>query len=243
MTNKKRERIDVRELIRRLESDPEYQKKIAEMERKDPRYYAALREEDAQVCAALREVGVEVDSVYDLLEWKKNPDVAIPVLLEWLTRCKVRRIKEGVIRALGGPRAGKEVVRALIAVLDDCVAKKEPELCWVLGNAISIAAEPRDFDELLRLVRDPRYGDARQMLAMALGRKGAKNKEVAMETLVALLDDPVVQGHALTGLRYLRMEASRAAIEPLLSHEKAWIRKGARGALAALDKARSSSKR
>ena len=94
------------DLMRNLKSDPEYLYRQAEKEKRHQQYHAAADKEDAQVCAALREKGVEVDSIYDLLEWKKNPDAAVPVLLEWLARSKVRNIKEGIIRALGRRRAG-----------------------------------------------------------------------------------------------------------------------------------------
>jgi hypothetical protein len=182
-----------------------------------------------------------VESVYDLLNVKKLPPEAIPVLVEWLPRARTPRIKEGIVLALGRRKAGKEVMRALIAALEEALDKMNPGLRSALGNSICIAAQPEDFEELLRLTRDRRYGSAREMLAIALGKHAGKHKDVAMKALIELLDDPLVHGHAVTGLRHLGMEGSRAAIERMLTHQKGWIRKEARAALAKLDKRKARS--
>lgn len=84
------------------------------------------------------------------------------------------------------------------------------------------------FEEIVQLVQDKKHGKAREMLAMALGKM--KNPK-AVDVLMSLLNDEVVVGHALIGLRKLKAGKARTLIEPLLHHPKAWVRKEAKHAL------------
>ncbi len=53
--------------------------------------------------------------------------------------------------------------------------------------------------------------------------------------LTELLDDPVVGGHAVAALRKLKVPAARAGLERMLDDDRAWVRKEAQRALAALN--------
>ena len=97
-------------------------------------------------------------------------------------------------------------------------------------------------EDLIRLTLEKKHGSARQMIAIAVGKNARRDqakRDQALEALLSVLDDPVIQGHALTGLRHLNDERARAAIEGFLDHAKAWIRKEAKHALTKLDKAAS----
>ncbi|MEN3121855.1 HEAT repeat domain-containing protein [Janibacter terrae] len=66
-------------------------------------------------------------------------------------------------------------------------------------------------------------------------RLRAVNSPEAGEVLTELLDDPVVGGHAVAALRKLKVPAARAGLERMLDDDRAWVRKEAQRALAALN--------
>ena len=54
---------------------------------------------------ALRSAGVEVDSIYDLVNTAASYSAVIPLLIQLLPTLRERRIREGVVRA--APLHGK----------------------------------------------------------------------------------------------------------------------------------------
>jgi hypothetical protein len=68
---------------------------------------------------------------------------------------------------------------------------------WTIGGALEVLADDSSFDELAELARDRRYGMARQMIVLGLGR--SKRPE-AVEVLVGLVDDPEVEGQPVKAL-------------------------------------------
>lgn len=230
------------ELMAEIQADPKLRERQAHANDRQDRVKETLKAEDDAVCKSLREIGIRAYSVYDLLKRRANCVEATPVLIQWLPLAQSPRIKEGIVRALSHRQAGKEAAEALIVAFEEEADKKtcDEGLKWAIGNAISEAADATMTEDLTRLLVDKKYGSARQMLAIALGRNARKDRatrERALEVLLSLLDDPIVQGHAVIGLRHLNDEGARAALEGFVDHEKAWIRKEAKHALAKLDKA------
>jgi HEAT repeat protein len=88
--------------------------------------------------------------------------------------------------------------------------------------------DPCYTSELAELARDRRYGKARQMIVLGLGRS---RRPEAVEVLVGLVDDPEVDGQAVKALGRLRAPAARAALESKRDDKRAWVRREARKAL------------
>jgi len=80
------------------------------------------------------------------------------------------------------------------------------------------------------LVRDSRYGRAREMLVLGLGRMPSDPR--ATRLLIELLRDDEVAGHALRALATMKAGVEPEIIEPLLKHREAWVRKEAKKVLA-----------
>jgi hypothetical protein len=115
---------------------------------------------------------------------------AIPALVAWLPQVTDRRVKEEIVRALTVPWARPAATGPMIDEFRRVDASVDPTgtgLRWVIGDALEVLADDSSFDELAELVRDPRYGKARQMVVLGLGR--SKRPE-AVEVLVGLVDDP-----------------------------------------------------
>ncbi len=184
----------------------------------------------------LAAVGYDVDSPWDFLNQDRRWDAAVPVLLRWLPLTEAPRDKEGIVRALSVPWARPEAVEPLIheyKAIPVPGTQREQSLRWAVGNALGVLWDDTCFDELVALVRDQRYGKAREMLALGLRR--SKRPE-ASEVLVDLLDDPDVDGHAADSLARRRLvpPRSRTALERLGEDHRPWVRKAARKGLAKL---------
>lgn len=195
--------------------------------------------EDKCVCDALRgEAGLEVSSIYDLVNTSIPYPKAIPVLLRLLPDVTDERIKEGVVRALTIKEArgiaAKPLIREFIQIPGyDPTSSLSVILKWAIANALSVVADDSVFEEIAELVRDKRHGKAREMLAVAMGNM--KDTQ-AVDVLIELMNDDEVAGHAIIALGKLKALRTRPYIERFLNHPKAWIRKEAKRALEKIDK-------
>jgi HEAT repeat protein len=99
---------------------------------------------------------------------------------------------------------------------------------WALGNGIEIMAIDDDFDVLARLARDRRYRRAREMIVLGLGKS---RRPEAVSTLLELVEDPDVDGHAILALAKIGSPRARSAFEAKLTDSRAWVRRAAARAL------------
>ncbi len=193
--------------------------------------------EDERVVTALREIGVDVESVYDLVNIPKTPEIAIPLLLELLPTVKEDDIKEGVVRALTEKSARGIAARPM---LDEFVAPNISDcLRWAIGSALSVVTDYEHVDEMLKLVTNAKYGAARQMVVDGLGR--FKKRPDIVDVLIDLLDDEDVSVHAMLSLRKLKATKARPKIIPLLKHERPLVRREATKTLKLFDKLEKKS--
>jgi hypothetical protein len=186
------------------------------------------------ILAELAAAGYRARSLADLRHSGVRYRDGVAVLLGWLQRVTDRKVKEEVVRALTVPWAKPAAARPMIEEfrrVDMSVDPTGTGLRWTIGNALDVLADDSVFDELVDLARDRRYGRARQMIVLGLGK--SKRPE-AVEVLVGLVDDPDVDGHAVKALGKLKAPAARAVLERKLNDQRAWVRGEARRALAKL---------
>jgi len=106
-------------------------------------------------------------------------------------------------------------------------------LIWTLGESFrrilkrkkALRSSTEFWSRIEAVGSDPRFGKGRESFTMLLGQYGGRGR---VPTLLRLLDDPQVQGHALYSLRLLRAAEARARAEELLASPKAWVRAEAR---------------
>jgi hypothetical protein len=204
--------------------------------RSNPAFLAREREREAQqqanreayasaarpVLEELRSLGFAVDSVRDLRVQGKPYPRAVPVLLAWLPRIADRYVKEDIIRTLSVPWAHPEAAPALLRELKEST---DESLRWVIGNALEVVADESSFDDLRGLANDRSLGRAREMLVLAMGKLHDRR---VVPTLIGLLADDELVGHALVALRRSKASVDPAVISPLTSHPKEWVRNEAR---------------
>lgn len=192
-----------------------------------------LDREQSLVTSALREAGLEVESVYDLVNDRRSFTGAVDPLLRLLPSLKHPRIKEGVVRALTDPAARGKAAKPLVRELRRAMADGDELYAWTVGNALRVVADDSVFEDLLELAQDKRLGGGRETVVESLG--GFKERPEALTVLVDLLKDEDVAGHAIVALRRLRARTASQAIAPLLEHKKAWVRREAKKAMRVLD--------
>jgi HEAT repeat protein len=183
----------------------------------------------------LHAAGVPVRDVWDLVNAKVQYRAAIPVLIDWLGHVAERvpepdrpKLTEALARALTVPAARPAAGPVLIDAFRRVSDPTGMGLRWVIGNALSVAADDSVFDEMAALAQDRGYGKARQMIVQGLGR--SKDPR-AVPLLIGLLEDDDVAAHAISALARLRPAAARQPVESMLSHPQALVRSEARKAL------------
>ncbi|MGK9232678.1 hypothetical protein KXS07_12850 [Inquilinus limosus] len=183
----RREPITADELMRRLEADPEWIARRAERDRLHEERTTALRENEAPLIAALRNVGVDVRSAWLLNDKHPNYHSAIPVLLDHLDREYLDRIREGIARSLGSPEARQLAWDKVLSVLQQLRSTPQSDFRDGLVAAVSGMARSADLPKLIELVADPALGQSRLLLISKLSR--SKQPE-ALAILEKLKDDP-----------------------------------------------------
>jgi HEAT repeat protein len=184
----------------------------------------------------LAEVGLAVESPWDLVNSRRSYRAAIPVLLDWLERADAEvppreraKFREALVRGLAVKEA--RGVAAPVLLREFRRADASFDYRWAVGNALEVVADDAVFDDVVELARDPSFGRDRQMVVLALARM--KNPQ-AVEVLTELLDDDAVAGHAVIALGRLKAAQARPAIERFLEHPQPWVRKEAKKALGKL---------
>lgn len=188
--------------------------------------------EEGPILASLREVGYDVGSLAELRHSGVRYRKAIPVLVAALPQVAESKTLMEVVRVLSVPWAKPAATKPLIDLFRRVDDPTGLGVRWAAGNALDVTWSDDYFDELVGLARDRSFGRSREMLVLGLAR--SKRAEAA-DVLVDLLDDPDVNGHAVKALRKVKTHAARVGLERMLGDDRAWVRKEAQRALAALD--------
>jgi hypothetical protein len=128
----------------------------------------------------LRAAGLPIGDLWELVNAKAQYKAAIPVLIDWLRNVERRvpgpdqtRVREGLVRALSVPAARPGAAPVLIEEFRNASDHSETGLGWIVGNALSVVADDSVFGEIAVLAQDPRYGKARQMIVLRLGKRSS----------------------------------------------------------------------
>ncbi len=199
----------------------------------------SVAEENQKICHDLSQLGIELNSIYDLLKWTDQEYWdGIPILIEWLDKVETNRIREGIVRSLTLRKAPKEVIDAIIYHFRKYAKSSnyKPLTGWAFGNAIGEVATSKQLEEVISLVEDETLEDARQMMVIGLGKIGKKAATHTFPVLVKLLEEPGVQGHAIAALGYLGDVRAIEYVPPFLEHKMKWIAKEAAKTIRKLEK-------
>jgi HEAT repeat protein len=82
----------------------------------------------------------------------------------------------------------------------------------------------RIFAPVRSLCFDKRFGKGRESFTMLLGQYGGTAQ---ISTLIRLLEDPEISGHAVHALRLLGASEAADSVRPFLESPKSWVKKEA----------------
>jgi hypothetical protein len=163
---KKRSGTTAAEIIAQLNADPKWVAAQEAEERDRVAHYQEVLRVEAPITKELRRVGVEVESVSDLVNTAEPYPEALPILVRHLTRAYPRDTRESIARALAVPGAvfaWNTVCRLFGTETDEAVKDG-------LAVALSGMCDEEHLDELIELAANRKYGPSRILLLGALER-------------------------------------------------------------------------
>ena len=174
------------EFMKELEADPEYQAAQAEQEEETAKKDKEFADAEAPLVKALSEAGVEVDSIWDLVNDRSNDYAsAVPVLEEHLKDSSYPdRVREGIARSLSFRKAAS----AWPTIVDLYRSTTDSfDLQQGLAAAMAGTVTDETVDELVKEARQDAHGESRPTLLLGLRRL---KSPAAKEALESLVDDP-----------------------------------------------------
>lgn len=139
-------------------------------------------------------IGINITSIWDLVNTKAKYPHAITYLLKYLPMVTYERNKEGIIRALTVSEAKGVAIPVLLNEYLKLPKEKE-NLRWIIGNAVNVIATKNDVETIIPIVLDKENGPSRQMFVSALGKiKNEKIKNVLLQLIND--DDKVIRDEA-----------------------------------------------
>jgi HEAT repeat protein len=182
----------------------------------------------------LREAGHPVTDLWDLVNTRQPYPAAVPILIRWLDTLDPAEMTrqqgevEAAVRALAVPAARGKAAPRLIELFRSVDDPSGLGMRWAIGSTLEVVGDDSVADDLMALATDRKYGQARQMVVLGLGRLKSTRAE---DVLIDLLKDEDVVGHAAMALGNRRSERAAPAISGLLQHPKPWVRQEAMKAL------------
>lgn len=188
-------------------NDPEYQIVRKRLDEERERKSKSLTQNELPLLVDLRKAGIDIDSVWDLVQTKNDYKDAVPVLMEHITRPYYTRIQEGIARALATEEA-YPYWNTLMDMYRTTPAEPEflpEELDLPRGNlkiglalALSSLATVRDFDDVVSVLLNPDMGPSRIDFVFSVARSGHPE---TLDVLNGLVGDPYLGKEVV---RYLK---------------------------------------
>jgi len=180
-----RSRKTAGKFLAELNADPVWRAKMEQTEAAIRERQAAMRIAEEPLLADLRQVGIDVDSVWSLYKHRPYPS-AIHVLLDHIERPYPPEIRDGIARALAVPEASWAWER-----LQTLLYREPPvgqlRVKFALALAVVDVAPKGSIDRMLELSRDTSLGSSRLAFVAPLMRSRDPR---ALQTLEQLRDDP-----------------------------------------------------
>lgn len=211
------------EFMNELKDNVQYQEALRKKEEERIAFEKYLEADEFELLTELNSIGLNIYSVWDLVNTNVSYPEAIPILIKHLQKDYHERTKEGIVRALTVKDAKGKANCALISEYNMTPVEFE-SYRWAIGNAINMLITKEDIDSILKIVMNKDNGISRQMFVMALGKiKSEKTENV----LISLLDDNEVIAHALDALGKLKSKNAKEKITYLKNHPRVLVRKEA----------------
>jgi hypothetical protein len=163
---KRRSGMTAAEVLAQLSADPKWVAAQEAEERETDERCQEWARAEAPLVKELRRVGIDVESVSDLVSTAEPYPEALPVLLKHITRPYPPDIRQAIARSLAVP----EAVYAWSSVRRLFEKETEENVKDGLAVALSGMCDDEHLDELMRLAANRKYGPSRILLLGALER-------------------------------------------------------------------------
>ena len=193
-----------------LATDPAYQARIREQDRQFQEQLEKDRAEETALVADVRAVGIDIESVWDLVNRPNDYQPAYPVLVEHLGREYSAHLKEAIARALTVADAAEiawEPILAAFRAHGHRGPGDPPPLKFALGNALAKLMDEEHIAEALGLVTNPEHGESRARIVDFLG--DFNKRDDVRQALESLQNDRDVATEARKALRRKRRRRKR----------------------------------
>jgi hypothetical protein len=145
---------------------------------------AALRQQEKPLLDELSEVGLDVESVWDLVNTSASYGEGVHILVKHLAKPYHRRNKVGIVRALAVKEAKGIASDAIISEYKR-TPQEDDGFRWTFGNTMRVIATEQDLDALVQIVLDESNGDSRQMFVVALAKLKSAKVDNVLERLLS----------------------------------------------------------
>jgi hypothetical protein len=149
--------ITAQELMEQLNNDPEYVKTWAEKERKVKARSALLHDDEMPLLKDLKSVGIEINSLWDLVNTSEPYPEAIEILLNHLCLNYLPNNKEAIVRSLIVKEAKGVAVEKLASEFKKSSDKTPSGYRWIIAYAFTVVLDKENVpvaEELLSLTED-----------------------------------------------------------------------------------------
>lgn len=178
----KQEPMNAEDLLAELANDAGYQERIERKNLEKQSHWQLLDEDQRELVSECCAVGVEIESVWDLVNTEKSYRAAIPVLVRHLEIEHHPKTIEGIVRALSTPEASGHAQPLIRLFLEE--KNGDSEFKWLLGAAIAETATSADAFQIAELIEDSTHGIGREFLPLALIHSPKKSALAFLETLL-----------------------------------------------------------
>ena len=210
-----------------LSAESKSEEEMEELEVLSNKLEAEAAKETQGLQDELKNVGVYIYTVWDLVNTRKPYPQAIDILIDHLNEDYDEGNIEGIVRALTVKEAKGKATQALIKKYGE-TPKVKDNLRWVIGNAIATVMTLKDVDWIYQTVLDRSNGGSRSQLVYALGTVKTEKSE---DILISLLDDPDVLPQAIAALGRLKSKKAKDKIVLLNQSKNSLIRLESKKAL------------
>ncbi|MFT4110159.1 hypothetical protein [Propionicimonas sp.] len=190
-----RARPSTEDFLAALEKDEDYQRRLAEAEAEADAQAEMLAVAEVPLTRALHAAGVDVESVWEVYPKLAGYALALPVLVEHLERGGYPDLTTDALGQALCARAAEPYWDRLRAIY--LSPRTEAEEVAV-AIALSGAAGPKQFDDLVELVGREDRGDSRLFFLRPINRIG---RERGRAVVAALRDHPLLGAEATAILK------------------------------------------
>jgi len=178
------------ELVEQLAQDPGYQERKAKFDSELENRVADWRRAEAPLVADLRRVGIDVESVWDLVNAEEPYAAALPILVQYL---EVGDLPDRVLEGVGRSLAVKPAVEFWDRLL--AVMKSEPTAGHAEGVAVAMAgcATPDHISDLIAMIVEMKRTPAHIHLLRPIYAHGG---DLGRSCVKSLLEDPILAKEA-----------------------------------------------